>query len=294
MESSFKEYLIYERQLAKTTVEGYVFFTSEFLKFISKDPLEVRREDIKDFFKYLRDRGIKSSSMSNYVISLRTFYNWLGDLKDDDELRKLCFYLKNIIRISREKVVPEVPSLPELDKLRQALQAYKSALSFNKESQAYKIALRDTAIFETLIATGARNSELRAMLVCDVDLENNAVFIRNGKANHQRVSIFSHLARQTLLEHLSHSRLKPNDKVFVIRNGNMLNYIIKRWAKRAGINLNIHAHSFRHFHVTHAQRKGVPVQVVADQVGHVNLNTTRQYTHFDIDYRRENYKDKEL
>lgn len=287
--SKFKEYLLYERQLAETTIHGYIFFVSEFLKFTSKEVKEICREDIKDFIKYLRNRGIQNSSISNYIISMRQFYNWLADLEREEKIVTLCFFLRKIVRIRRDKTVAEVPTKEELSKLRSTLHAYKQALSFNKKAYGYKIVLRDAAIIEMLIATGARNKEMRQMRVCDVDLKTKTVFIKQGKGGHQRVSVFGDLALETLKEHLEHSSLDPNAAVFVIRNGNMMNYIIKRWALRAGINQELHAHSFRHFHVTEAQKLGVPVQIVADQVGHVNLNTTRHYTHFDVSDRREKY-----
>lgn len=290
----FREYLIYERNLAHTTVGGYVFFVCEFMEFASKDPGEVKKDDFRDFMKYLRHKQVQNSSLANYIVSLRSFYNWYSDKYKSDKMIEIAFFLQRIMRIRRDKKVPEVPTTKELEKLRETLHAYKTAYSYNKATSFYKMTLRDVAIFEMLIATGARSFELRNVRVCDIDLADNSVFIRDGKGGHQRVAIFSKLAQETLLEHIEHSQLKADTKVFVIRNGNMLNYIIKRWAKRANINSEIHAHSFRHYHVTEAQKNGVPVQVVADQVGHASINTTRHYTHFDVDYRREQYEGVKL
>lgn len=289
--STYQEYLIYERQLAGTTTDNYMFFIKEFLGFIRKDCEEVNREDIRAFLKHLRKRGIKQSSVTNYVISLRSFYNWMSYAVRTEELNQLSFFLNKIVKIKRERVVPEVPTITELDKLRNTLEAYKRASSFNKKMPLYKLTLRDCAIFEMLIATGLRSAELRNVRMCDVDLDNSTVFVEKGKGGAQRVSIFSEHTKAVLKEYIEYNSFESSERIFIVRNGNMLNYIIKRWAKRASINQKIHAHSFRHFHITEAQRQGVPMQVVADQVGHVSLNTTRNYTHLDLNHRRDQYKD---
>lgn len=285
----YREHLVYERQLADTTINNYVFFMCEFGEFFGRDFLEVQTKDIKDFIKYMRTRGVSNSSISNYIIALRSFYNWFSNLNNTPEMINLAFHLSKVVRIRRDSGVPEVPTINEIDKLRETLHAYKSALSYNKRAEAYRIVLRDAAIFETLLSTGARSFEIRNMRPCDFDLNNGSVLIWAAKGARQRVSIFGDLAQKTIKEHIEHNNFGPNDNVFVVRNGNMLNYIIKRWAKRASINERLHAHSFRHYHVTEAQRSGVNIQAVADQVGHVCLNTTRHYTHFDVNYRRDEY-----
>lgn len=290
---NFKEYLLYERQLAHTTTMGYLCFVSDFAAFIGCNLDEVSRDDIRDFIKHKKGHNMLDSSISNYVISLRSFYNWLADRNSDRRLTELSFYLQKIVRIKREYTITQVPSTKEIDRLRQSIHAHKEAAAFNKTHKKYGLLLRDAAILEMLIAIGSRSEEIRSITLNDVDFENKTVLILRGKGNRQRVSIFGDLACNTIKEHVDYHKFEPEDKLFRM-GGCLLNNLIKKWACRSGINERIHSHSFRHYHVTETQRLGVPMQLVADQVGHRSLNTTRHYTHLDVEHRREHYQISKL
>ena len=289
----FKEYLSYERNLADNTVASYLYFVSEFISFASKDVMEIQRDDIKDFIKYLRVRDLQNSSISAYVIALRSFYKWLAYTNKSEVLLQVNFFLNNIVRIRKERSVRAVVTTDELSKIREAIATHKAVLSCNKKSNFYRIVLRDAAIIEMLACTGCRSEELREIRVRDIDFENKTVLIRKGKGGHQRVALFNESARIALKEHIAHNGYDLDARISVIRTPNMLGYIVKRWAKAANLGKNIYPHSFRHHHITEAQRKGIPIQAVADQVGHVNLNTTRMYTHLDLEYRKEEYSRRE-
>lgn len=287
----YESHLRFERQLATTTIANYISFVKEFLQQIKKHPNDCKREDVKGFIEHLRkSRCLSNSSVSNYVIVLRSYYTWLADLTRDQELIEMSFYLSNIVKIKRDSKVTVVPTPEEVAKLRKALQAHKAAIELNKSSPLYKLILRDSALIELLITTGIRSNELRNLKVSDIFLEDRIIIIRVGKGSKQRVSTFTQNAQVALKEYLEESRLASDDLMFPIKQGNMVNYIILRWAKRAGINTKIHAHSFRHYFITESQRQGVSIEVVADQVGHRSLNTTRGYTHHNIEYLKDRYK----
>jgi integrase/recombinase XerD len=57
------------------------------------------------------------------------------------------------------------------------------------------------------------------------------------------------------------------------------NYIIKRAAKRAGVNPATSAHWMRHAHASHALDRGAPIQLVSSTLGHSDLKTTSVYAH---------------
>lgn len=287
----YRSYLSCERRLSDRTISSYSYFITKFLDFLSKDPTDVQTHDIKDFLQFMENKGNCNGSVSNYISALRAFYVWLSYINQLEKLAPISFFLSKVVRTRQDITATEVPTAGELERLRVVLQAYKHAASFNKKQPFYAMVLRDTAIIEMLVSTGARSQELRSITKEDINLETNEVIIKKGKGNRQRVAIFSEKAQETLKEYITNVPMEKEDRVFVVTQGNMINTIIRKWAKAAGINCKIHAHSFRHYHITEAQRKGVPMQVVADQVGHANLNTTRHYTHFDVQHRRDKYKD---
>lgn len=284
----YYEYLKYVRRLADTTIWHYMAFVADFSGFLSILPDKATRQDIIDYMKYKKAKIMQDSSLSSYIGALRSFYNWLADRDQDQRLKDIAFFLTKIVRVTREHTVVQVPSIKEVHRLRCTLQAFKYAYSFNKASKKYAIVLRDAAILEMLIALGPRSHEIRSIELKDFDFEEKTVLIKKGKGSRQRHSIFSDLTRETVLEHIENRGFRPDDRVFKM-HGSMLNNILKKWAHYASVNERIHSHSLRHYHVTEAQRNGVPAQLVADQVGHVNLNTTRRYTHLDVNHRREHY-----
>jgi site-specific recombinase XerD len=75
-----------------------------------------------------------------------------------------------------------------------------------------------------------------------------------------------------------------NDPVFASRKGGHLteravNGMVKRTAKRAGINEAVAPHWLRHAHGSHAIDRGASLPEVQSTLGHGNIATTSGYLH---------------
>ena len=55
--------------------------------------------------------------------------------------------------------------------------------------------------------------------------------------------------------------------------------VVRGAAKRAGIDLPVSPHWFRHAHASHALDRGAPIHLVQATLGHANINTTGRYLH---------------
>ena len=53
--------------------------------------------------------------------------------------------------------------------------------------------------------------------------------------------------------------------------------MIRRRAKRAGIEKRVHAHGLRHSYADHLRRSGVDIVVIQRLLGHASLQTTARY-----------------
>ena len=148
--------------------------------------------------------------------------------------------------------------------------------------------LRDRAMLELLYATGLRVSELVGIELTQVNLRQGVVRV-SGKGNKERLVPLGEEAISWLQRYLSESRSqlvegKPSRSVFVTRRGGAMSrqsfwYLIKKYARRAGINSDLSPHTLRHAFATHLLNNGADLRVVQMLLGHNDISTTQIYTH---------------
>ena len=92
--------------------------------------------------------------------------------------------------------------------------------------------------------------------------------------------------------------LKGDDpkELFISRNGRaltraMVNKIIDKWSKAAGITKKVTPHTFRHSFATHLIEGGADIRFVQHMLGHADISTTQIYTHLDKTTIREKYNE---
>lgn len=293
---NFENYLRFERQLSDTTIKNYLHLIKQFKKFLSQDVLmagdlnKADRQTISNFLGSLREKN-SISSISMYIIALRCYYKWAYYVFKDEDIGQLSFFLSNIVKTKRVHNIIPIPTRAEVMKLRSVLSQYLQLNSWDKNGRPFRDTLRAYAIIELLITAGLRSKELRELYRKDVDLENRTIFVRSGKGNHQRVALFGESAIKVLKEYFEINEFCPEERIFSVAQYNVIYRTVKLWAAKAQINPKVYTHSFRHYFITESQRLGVDIQSVADQVGHRDLNTTRNYTHLNIEHLREKYKE---
>jgi len=82
--------------------------------------------------------------------------------------------------------------------------------------------------------------------------------------------------------------------LFLNRNGNrlterMVQILIRKYARAAGIENAVHPHLLRHPFATHMLDGGADLRVVQELLGHTNLSTTQIYTHITQGQARKVY-----
>jgi integrase len=114
-----------------------------------------------------------------------------------------------------------------------------------KTSRARMANVRDRAVIEVLWSCGLRRSELAALTVADVDLNNGCLIVRESKNGKPRVAPLSPVARRALRRHIGS---RTSGSVFGMTS-NAVRLLLKRSRVPS-------AHAWRRGWAVHALRYG--------------------------------------
>jgi integrase/recombinase XerD len=146
---------------------------------------------------------------------------------------------------------------------------------------------RNRALLTLLYASGVRVSELCSLSWRDLQPNGEggqiSVFGKGGvtRAIQVPASVWK------LLTGLRTPKTGAGDPVFRSRkgeNGGVLRSlavlrIVRKASARAGIELPVSPHWFRHAHASHALDRGAPIHLVQATLGHASITTTGRYLH---------------
>jgi site-specific recombinase XerD len=155
-------------------------------------------------------------------------------------------------------------------------------ISANPPTRRFKHPQRNAALCRFLYSSGCRVSELIILKWKHFSVveEGQAIAQITGKRGKRR---YTRISAQTwqMLKKLEIAQGK-DDYLFpnlvtgkaMTRDG--IAKIVKRCGKLIGVH-NLSPHIFRHSHATHAVRRGVPLDLVKDTLGHSSIATTQIY-----------------
>ena len=290
MELFLKEYLSHlklEKNLSENTLSSYKNDISTFISFLSdykiSDPSDISTENLTAFFKTLKNIGLTSTSAARYFSSLKGFFLYL--LKNNYIIKNP---LEKISAPKLSKKLPEVLNINEVDKI------------LAQPNVSDTLGLRDKAILELLYACGTRVSELTNLKLSDLFLNEEVIRVF-GKGSKERLIPIGSSAIEWVGKYIKESRSvllrisKSGNYVFLNSRGSKLSRmgiwkIIDRYVKEAGIQKEIHPHTFRHSFATHLLEGGADLRAVQEMLGHADISTTQIYTHIDRDYIKQVHK----
>ena len=271
---TFKSYLSTERQASEHTIRGYERDIKDFFEFLRgkgiSDISEVDGVLVREYQFYLKKRGLKTSSICRKLSSLRKFFKFL--LKSHYIKRDVSIYLKSP---KREKKLPLVPTEEEINQLIDSL------------PEENFLDLRNRLIFELAYGCGLRVSELKGLELSDINLSAQYIRVR-GKGKKERIVPFGKKAKEALEKYLEERneflmrREKFHTKVLVNKKGDPLTergifYLIKRIAQNYNF-FYLYPHALRHAFATHLLNAGADLRNIQALLGHSNLVTTEIYT----------------
>jgi site-specific recombinase XerD len=162
--------------------------------------------------------------------------------------------------------------------------------------------LRNRVALVLMLRAGLRVSEACGLAPKDVDLDECSVHVWRGKGAKDRVVYLDPEACQLLrlwgerrprgsrylLPVVQTGRRGPGEARAGSRmSPRYLQALVKRLAKRAGIEKRVHPHTLRHTYATEEVKAGTPLHEVQADLGHAHLATTSVYLHVFDKERQE-------
>lgn len=264
-----------EDGLAPNTLAAYRRDLSAFalwLKNKHAKPLEQAEDaDIQEWFA-ARHATSKATTANRRLAALRRYFLWA--LRQGLVSRDPCLTLRAAKQAAR---FPKTLSEDQVDALLQAPDVRST------------LGLRDRAMLETLYATGLRVSELIALRVLEVSLNEGVVRVTLGKGGKDRLVPLGSEAQHWIAMYLEQSRpqllgQRRCDALFVTARAAAMTrqsfwLIVKKYAALADIHVPLSPHVLRHAFATHLLNHGADLRVVQLLLGHADISTTQIYTH---------------
>lgn len=245
---------------------------------------DVGRDDLIEYILWLKEREYASATVARKVAAMKSFFGFL--------LRSGAIEENPAEELDSPKVKKQLPHTltpDEVDRL----------LALPGQGGSTPKALRDTALLETLYATGMRVSEVAGVTLDDLDLAAGTVRCV-GKGSKERVMplyaeatqairVYLENGRPALVGHNAEERtlfLNPRGERLT-RQGLWL--IIKGYARQIELEDRVTPHTLRHSFATHMLNGGAGLREVQRLLGHANISTTQVYTHISQDRLRQVY-----
>ncbi len=270
----FLDALWLEDGLAKNSLAAYrrdlALFSTWLADNEARDLTAARASDVQAYM-VARHAASKATSANRRLAVFRRFYRWA----------------------LREHAATEDPTL-RLRPARQAMRVPKTLSEAQVDALLAApvvdapLGARDRAMLELMYASGLRVSELVALKLMHLSLQDGVVRVM-GKGAKERLVPFGDEARRWLEAWLDSARGellegRRSDALFVTvraaaMSRQMFWNLVKKYALLAGIQVPISPHTLRHAFATHLLNHGADLRAVQLLLGHADISTTTIYTH---------------
>lgn len=253
---------LYKSQLtiegkSKKTVKAYGDFLKRFAKDVSIPVKSVKTTDVTKWL-CIQQETVTLRTCENYRSYLSAFYQWLNkqEIIAKNPMEKISpIKYKKKVRLPLDDI--------QIDSLRCGCKT-----------------LRQRAILELILSSGARVSEVCAMDRDDINFMDGQILIQEGKGNKQRVVYINDLCKSYLKKYLD-SRKDDNPCLFLTKdktrvNKNNVELEIKNLGVRSGVD-NVFPHRLRRTFATNLFKKGMDIVTIQKLMGHADVNVTMEY-----------------
>ena len=289
--TEYIQFLQFERGLSPLTRENYARDIAKLIELADKFKLnDLQNIHIRRFIATLHSKGLGGKSIARMLSSWRGFFTFLVNRKG---------YSNNpVIGLRAPKSAKTLP---------QALSIEQATKLVDIEDDDV-LSVRDHAILELFYSSGLRLSELVNLNIDALDFSEGTVEV-TGKGNKTRiVPMGAHaisaikkwlecrakISIESNLSKNAHSNSTSASRLFIGLQGRPISsrniqYRIKGWSIKQGINSSVHPHMLRHSFASHVLQSSGDLRAVQEMLGHANISTTQVYTHLDYQHLTKVY-----
>lgn len=277
----------------------YRDYTIEQFKTLDLERLEpIDIEEYQEYLKVYKNEDEKQitnteKGLARKMSALRSFYG---------------YYFRHQVIGKNPTLLVDMPKLHDKAIIRLDTDEVASLLDFvehggdeltgQKKVYYEKTKNRDLAIITLLLGTGIRVSECVGLNITDVDFKNNGVKVTR-KGGNEMVVYFGEEVENALKMYLYTTRkatapLPGHENALFLstqrkRMGvQAVENMVKKYARQVTPNKKITPHKLRSTYGTALYRETGDIYLVADVLGHKDVNTTRKhYAAIDEDRRRK-------
>ena len=257
---------------------------------------QITREDIEEYLNYISyyvkdDKEITNDERgkARKLSALRSLYNYFYQSEKITKnptalVRTPKLHEKEIIRLEPNEVATLLDQVEAGEKLTPKEQVYHE-----------KTKVRDVALLTLLLGTGIRVSECVGIDLKDLDFEVNGIRILR-KGGKEAIVYFGEEVEDALLDYLDErDHMIPctghEDALFLSLQMKRLSVrsvekLVKKYASRVTTLKKITPHKLRSTYGTSLYQETGDIYLVADVLGHKDVNTTRKHYSAQDDLRR--------
>lgn len=247
----------------------------------------ITREDIEEYLEYITyyqkdEREITNDERgkSRKLASLRSFYNYFYQSELIEKNPAVLIPMpklhdKEIIRLDADEVAVLLDQAEDGSKLT------KNQLKYHEKTK-----VRDVALLTLLLGTGIRVSECVGIDLEDIDFKNNGIKIRR-KGGYETAVYFGDEVERALKDYLEQRHhiipLSGHEHALFLSIQNRritvraVENLVKKYASNVTSLKKITPHKLRSTYGTSLYRETGDIYLVADVLGHKDVNTTRKH-----------------
>lgn len=279
----YLNHLLIEKGAAGNTLEAYGRDLNRYASFLEQrgidNPRFVVPETVVEFLVQIKGEGLSANSMNRALAALRGYYKFLLQEKVVDQ--------SPLANIELAKVWMRLPDTVSKEEMN---------LILSQPGEETPKAQRDSAMLELLYATGLRVSELAGLTMNSINWQVGFLTVM-GKGSKERVVPIGKTAYDSVRHYVDEARpklvkSKTTDVLFLNRFGSIFTRqglwkIIIHYAQKAGLQKNVHLHTFRHSFASYLLEGGADLRAVQVMLGHSDISTTQVYTHVTRDHLKQ-------